>query len=97
MTGANLPERSEGYAVALAASDGLRAALAGLGVPERSYRSIQPATTSTGSPYVYLGILNACAVEALTAALRHELAIASRPKDQDADVAVRLDERSRLT
>lgn len=74
MTAVDLPQWREGYAAALTASEGLRAALAELGVPERSYRSIRPAMTSTGRPYVYLGILNAGAVEAITAVLRNELA-----------------------
>lgn len=84
MTGVDLPQWREGYAVARAASEGLRAALAGLGVPERSYRSIRPAMTSTGRPYVYLGILSAAAVEALASALQHELTHVIHPEGQDA-------------
>ncbi|MEU1348110.1 hypothetical protein [Streptomyces sp. NPDC005795] len=72
MTSVDLPQWREAYATALAASEGFRAALAGLGVPERSYRSIRPAMTSAGRPYVYLGILNAGAVEAITAVLQRE-------------------------
>lgn len=74
MTDVGLPQWRESYAAALAASEGLRAALAELGVPERSYRGIRPATTSTGRPYVYVGILNAGTVETITAVLLRELA-----------------------
>lgn len=55
----------------MAASDGLKGALARLGLPERSYRSIRPTVTSTGRPCVYVGILNAGVVEVITAVLLH--------------------------
>lgn len=55
-----------------------------MGLPERSYRSIRPAMTSTGRPYVYLGILDAGAVEAITAVLLLELAKPELPEEQDA-------------
>lgn len=74
MTSVELPQWREAYAAALAASEGLRAALAGLGIPEHRFRSIRPAMTSTGRPYVYLGILNAGAVETITSVLQRERA-----------------------
>lgn len=89
MTDVGLSQWRESYAAALAASEGLRAALARLGVPEHSYRSIRPATTSTGKPYVYLGVLNAGAVEAITAVLLHGLVEPGLPNDQGADATVR--------
>lgn len=88
MTDVSLAQWRESYAAALNASNELRAALARLGLPERSYRSIRPATTSTGRPYVYLGILNAEAVEAITAALLPGLAQPRLSRGQDPDTAV---------
>lgn len=82
MTDVDLPQWRESRAAALAASEGLRSALAKLGLPERSYRRIRPAMTSTGRPYVYLGILNAETVEAVTAVLLRELADPGRPVEQ---------------
>lgn len=88
VTDVSLAQWRESYAAALNASNELRAALARLGLPERSYRSIRPATTSTGRPYVYLGILNAEAVAAITAALLPELARPGLSREQDPDAAV---------
>lgn len=88
-------QRRDSYAAALAASEGLRGALARLGIPERSYRSIRPAMPSTGRPYVYLGILNADAVEAITAVLLHELANPCLSEEQGADATARPTRRSR--
>lgn len=82
MTDVGLPQWRESRAAAVAASEGLRAALAELGLPERSYRRIRPAMTSTGRPYVYLGILNAEAVEAVTAVLLRALADPGRRAEQ---------------
>ncbi|MFG2597795.1 hypothetical protein [Streptomyces sp. NPDC048462] len=87
MTDVGLLQWRKGYAAALAASDGLRAALAGLGIPERNYRSIRPAMTSGGRPYVYLGIVNAGAVEAITAALLHQPASTGEETASDQDAA----------
>ncbi|MFI8003751.1 hypothetical protein [Streptomyces sp. NPDC086010] len=70
MTGMDLPRWRERHTAAVAASEELKTALAGLGIPERLYRGIRPATTSTGRPYVYLGIMSAAAVEAITTALQ---------------------------
>lgn len=95
MTDIGLPQWRESRAAALAASEGLRAALGKLGLPERSYRRIRPATTSTGRPYVYVGILNAEAVEAITAVLLHELADPGLPEEQGAAATARLPRRSR--
>ncbi|MGW2658278.1 hypothetical protein ACWC1D_32085 [Streptomyces sp. NPDC001478] len=68
------PQWRENYATAVAASEGMKAALAALGIPERGYRGIRPAMTSAGRPYVYLGILHARTVDAVIAALQPALA-----------------------
>ncbi|WP_051835978.1 hypothetical protein [Streptomyces sp. NRRL WC-3549] len=76
MTGLGLPhgrDSSTGSAVAQRASEGLKAVLAGLGLPERAYRSVRPALTSAGRPYVYVGLLDAGDVEAITTSLRRQL------------------------
>lgn len=74
MISMDAPQWHENYAVAVTASEGLKAALAALGIPERGYRGIRPAMTSAGRPYVYLGILHARTVEAVISALPPALA-----------------------
>lgn len=81
MTGIDLPRWREHHAAAVMASEELKTALAGLGIQERHYRGIRPATTSTGRPYVYLGIMSAAAVESITTALQHHPAGPNRPED----------------
>ncbi|MFD9951822.1 hypothetical protein [[Kitasatospora] papulosa] len=79
MTGVDLPRWREHHAAAVTASEELKAALAGLGIQERHYRGIRPAMTSTGRPYVYLGIMSAAAVESITAALQNDPAAQKPP------------------
>uniref|UniRef100_A0AAU3H129 Uncharacterized protein n=1 Tax=Streptomyces sp. NBC_01401 TaxID=2903854 RepID=A0AAU3H129_9ACTN len=85
MTSVDLPQWREHHAAAVTASEELKTALAGLGIQERHYRGIRPAMTSTGRPYVYLGIMSAAAVESITTALQNDPAAPNRPEGRAAD------------
>ncbi|GGZ70892.1 hypothetical protein GCM10010344_42030 [Streptomyces bluensis] len=52
------------------ATDALREALAGLGIPERVQRHLRPMVTHRGSPMVHVGMLQAEHVEQIAEALR---------------------------
>ncbi|MFE4449620.1 hypothetical protein [Streptomyces sp. NPDC056796] len=85
MTGVDLPRWREHHAAAVTASEELKTALAGLGIQERHYRGIRPAVTSTGRPYVYLGIMSAADVESIITALQHSPTGPNRREDRATD------------
>ncbi|MFE7575501.1 hypothetical protein ACFU5Z_12240 [Streptomyces sp. NPDC057521] len=51
------------------AANALRAALAGLGLPERVWVDVRPMVTNSGKPYVHLGMMRADAVAAIAEAI----------------------------
>lgn len=54
---------------AVASADALQSALAGLGVPERVWRTIRPVVTASGNAFVDLGMLRPEVADQITAAL----------------------------
>ncbi|WP_327325995.1 hypothetical protein OG735_28550 [Streptomyces sp. NBC_01210] len=64
----------DGRTTADDATNVLREALAALGVPESTYRSIRPMVTHSGKPYVHLGMIRAEHVEHMAEAIRSAVA-----------------------
>ncbi|WP_329217928.1 hypothetical protein OG352_17150 [Streptomyces sp. NBC_01485] len=56
------------------AANGLRDALASLGLPERVQRHLRPMVTHSGTPFVHVGIRKAEDVERMANALRNSTA-----------------------
>lgn len=52
------------------AAEEIRAALAGLGLPESVWGGIRPMVTHSGRPYVHLGMVRAEAARRMAAAMR---------------------------
>lgn len=59
----------DGRAEATAAAEAIRAALAGLGLPERVWGSVRPMVTASGTPYVHLGMVRADVAEKIAEAI----------------------------
>ncbi|WP_237502928.1 hypothetical protein [Streptomyces sp. SID8374] len=51
------------------AAEAIRAALAGLGLPEGVWGSVRPMVTHSGKPYVHLGMMRADAVAKIAEAV----------------------------
>jgi hypothetical protein len=62
------------------ATKALRDALALLGLPEITYRSLRPMVTHSGKPYVHLGMIRADQVERMAEAIRAGAAQIDRSK-----------------
>jgi hypothetical protein len=60
----------DGRKQATDAAEAIRAALAGLGLPESVWGSVRPMVTHSGSPYVHLGMMRAEAAERMAEAIR---------------------------
>jgi hypothetical protein len=60
----------DGHREATEAAEAIRAALAGLGLPERVWGSVRPMVTHSGKPYVHLGMVRADAAERMAEAMR---------------------------
>ncbi|MFD4347343.1 hypothetical protein ACFWQ6_21225 [Streptomyces coelicoflavus] len=60
----------DGRKAATDAAEAIRAALAGLGLPERVWGSVRPMVTHSGKPYVHLGMVRAEAAEKIAEAIR---------------------------
>ena len=60
----------DGRKQAADAAEAIRAALAGLGLPERVWGSVRPMVTHRGQPYVHLGMVRADAAERMAEAMR---------------------------
>lgn len=60
----------DGRKEATAAAEAIRAALVGLGLPERVWGSVRPMVTHSGKPYVHLGMVRADAAERMAEAMR---------------------------
>ncbi|MDO0937393.1 hypothetical protein QQY66_38815 [Streptomyces sp. DG2A-72] len=52
------------------AAEAIRAALAGLGLPESVWGSVRPMVTHSGKPYVHLGMVRAEAAARMAEAMR---------------------------
>ncbi|WP_328503672.1 hypothetical protein OG828_37315 [Streptomyces sp. NBC_00457] len=51
------------------AAEAIRAALAGLSLPESVWSSVRPMVTHNGKPYVHLGMIRAAAAERIAEAM----------------------------
>ncbi|MER5223298.1 hypothetical protein [Streptomyces flaveus] len=60
----------DGRKEATDAAEAIRAALAGLGLPERVWGSVRPMVTHRGQPYVHLGMVRADSTEKMAEAMR---------------------------
>ncbi|WP_327373180.1 hypothetical protein OG393_04100 [Streptomyces sp. NBC_01216] len=60
----------DGREAAANAAEAIRAALVGLGLPERVWGSVRPMVTHSGKPYVHLGMVRADAAERIAEAIR---------------------------
>ncbi|APY85235.1 hypothetical protein DCW30_23375 [Streptomyces alfalfae] len=60
----------DGRKAATDAAEAIRAALVGLGLPERVWGSVRPMVTHSGKPYVHLGMVRAEAAEKIAEAIR---------------------------
>lgn len=60
----------DGRRAASNAAEAIRAALAGLGLPESVWGSVRPMVTHSGKPYVHLGMVRADVAEKMAEALQ---------------------------
>ncbi|WP_432062015.1 hypothetical protein [Streptomyces sp. S1] len=60
----------DGRKAADAAAEAIRAALIGLGLPERVWGGVRPMVTHSGKPYVHFGMMRAEAAEQIAEAIR---------------------------
>jgi hypothetical protein len=60
----------DGRKEATDAAEAIRAALAGLGLPESVWGSVRPMVTRSGKPYVHLGMVRADVAERMAEAMR---------------------------
>ncbi|WP_217181288.1 hypothetical protein [Streptomyces sp. AC495_CC817] len=60
----------DGRKQATDAAEAIRAALAGLGLPENVWGGVRPMVTHSGKPYVHLGMVRAEAAERMAAAMQ---------------------------
>ncbi|MDO0938652.1 hypothetical protein QQY66_45640 [Streptomyces sp. DG2A-72] len=60
----------DGRKAASAASEAIREALAGLGLPESVWGSVRPMVTHSGTAYVHLGMVRADVAERMAEAMQ---------------------------
>lgn len=68
--GMDMQTYRDGREAAANAAEAIRAALVGLGLPERVWGSVRPMVTHSGKPYVHLGMVRADAAERIAEAIR---------------------------
>lgn len=66
----NMATYRDGRKQATDAAEAIRAALAGLGLPERVWGSVRPMVTNSGTPYVHLGMVRADVAERMAEAMQ---------------------------
>jgi hypothetical protein len=59
----------DGRKAATNAAEAIRAALAGLGLPESVWGSVRPMVTNSGKPYVHIGMVRADVAERMAEAI----------------------------
>lgn len=68
--GMDMQTYRDGREAAANAAEAIRAALVGLGLPERVWGSVRPMVPHSGKPYVHLGMVRADAAERIAEAIR---------------------------
>ncbi|MFJ4562360.1 hypothetical protein ACIP4U_01285 [Streptomyces caelestis] len=66
----------DGRKQATDAAEAIRAALAGLGLPESVWGGVRPMVTHSGKPYVHLGMVRADAAGRMAEAMRASVSAA---------------------
>ncbi|MFF8228811.1 MULTISPECIES: hypothetical protein [Streptomyces] len=66
----------DGRKQATDAAEAIRAALAGLGLPESVWGGVRPMVTHSGKPYVHLGMVRADAAGRMAEAMRTSVSAA---------------------